>query len=142
MNYELYYKIFNALVLIPWLMMIVLPEWRITQETIKSYFAPVLIGAIYTLFTVTHINYSDGGFTSLAGLKIMFQEEGLLLVGWIHYLCLDLFAGSWMFQDAQKNGMKHHILLPCLVLTLLLAPIGVLVYFLIRYFLYRNTKLS
>jgi hypothetical protein len=62
----------------------------------------------------------------------LFRNEYLLLAGWIHYLAFDLFIGSWQVRDAERNGVPHLAVVPCLVLTFLLGPTGLLLYLLIR----------
>ena len=50
------------------------------------------------------------------------------ILGWIHYLIFDLFIGAWESRDAQRRGIPHWAVIPCLLVTLLAGPIGLLVY--------------
>lgn len=52
----------------------------------------------------------------------------LLLAGWVHYLAFDLFIGSWEVRDAQRHGLSHLLVVPCLALTFLFGPVGLLLY--------------
>jgi hypothetical protein len=63
---------------------------------------------------------------------MLFQNKWLLLAGWIHYLAFDLFIGSWQVRDAAKQGISHWLVIPCLALTFMFGPIGLLLYFLLR----------
>ena len=56
----------------------------------------------------------------------------MLLAGWIHYLAFDLFIGGWETRDAVRNGIPHLLVIPCLLLTFMLGPIGLLAYFALR----------
>ena len=56
----------------------------------------------------------------------------LLLAGWIHYLCFDLFIGSWEVRDAKAQGISHWLVIPCLFLTFMFGPVGLLLYFALR----------
>ena len=56
----------------------------------------------------------------------------MLLAGWIHYLCFDLFIGSWEVRDSEQRGISHWLVLPCLFFTFMLGPVGLLLYFTIR----------
>jgi hypothetical protein len=38
---------------------------------------------------------SPGGFSTLAGVAVLFSNPWLLLAGWVHYLAFDLLIGSW-----------------------------------------------
>ena len=71
-------------------------------------------------------------FNTLAGVKSLFQNDALLLAGWIHYLAFDLFVGSWEVRDANRLGIHHLLVIPCLVCTLMLGPAGLLAYFVLR----------
>ena len=63
---------------------------------------------------------------------MLFQKQELLLAGWVHYLAFDLFIGAWETRDAQRNQIPHLVVIPCLVMTFMLGPIGLLFYLAIR----------
>ena len=65
-------------------------------------------------------------------MATLFQKRELLLAGWIHYLAFDLFIGAWETRDAPRNQIPHLVVIPCLVMTFMLGPIGLLFYFAIR----------
>jgi hypothetical protein len=52
--------------------------------------------------------------------------------GWIHYLVFDLFIGAWQSRDAQRRGLPHWAVIPCLIVTLLAGPVGLLLYLALR----------
>jgi hypothetical protein len=79
-----------------------------------------------------HLPHAEGGFGSLAAVRELFTEDWLLLAGWIHYLAFDLVVASWEVRDAQRIGVPHIIVVPCLVLTLFVGPVGFLCYVLAR----------
>ena len=85
------------------------------------------------MFVVT-LNWagSDGGFGSLPEVSALFANQWLLLAGWIHYLAFDLFVGSWEVRDAAERNISHWLMIPCLVLTFLFGPVGLLTYFALR----------
>ena len=76
---------------------------------------------------------SEGGFSSLAGVRALFDNPWALLAGWTHYLAFDLFIGGWEVRDAQQRGLPHLFVVPALVLTFLLGPAGLLFYLAIRW---------
>ena len=76
---------------------------------------------------------------SLPGLAHAFSDPRVMLVGWAHYLALDLWTGAWEAQDAGERGVPHWALLPCLVLTFLAGPVGLLVYLCVRAIARRQT---
>jgi hypothetical protein len=48
--------------------------------------------------------------------------------GWAHFIAFDLFVGRWMYLDARERGIHPLVMAPVLVLTILLAPLGLLVH--------------
>lgn len=72
--------------------------------------------------------FEQGGFSSLEGVRALFANDAALAAGWLHYLAFDLFIGAWISRDAAGRGMSPLIVLPCLPLTFLLGPAGLLLY--------------
>jgi hypothetical protein len=79
---------------------------------------------------------------SLAGISAAFANPRTLLVGWVHYLVFDLFVGAWEARDAQRHGIPHLLLIPCLFLTFMAGPMGLLLYLAIRYARARTMALA
>jgi hypothetical protein len=44
----------------------------------------------------------------------------------------DLFVGRWIYLDSRQRGLHPLLMAPLLVLTILLSPVGLPVYFLLR----------
>ena len=87
---------------------------------------------LYTAILVIHWTESEGGFSSLAGVQALFSNQWLLLAGWVHYLAFDLFVGSWEVRDAQQHRIPRWAMIPCLILTFLFGPAGLLLYAMVR----------
>lgn len=91
------------------------------------------MAAVYLVFILKGIGGdAPGGFDSLANVKLLFSNDEPVLAGWIHYLVFDLFVGMWICHDADKRKINRWVLLPCLLLTFMLGPTGLLLYFIIR----------
>ena len=103
---------------------------------------PLILSVGYLLLIVQHFQGAEGGFGSLADVATLFQKPELLLAGWIHYLAFDLFIGAWEIRDSQRHGIPHLLMIPCLVMTFMLGPIGLLFYFAIRTAKTRALKLE
>ena len=69
-----------------------------------------------------------GGFTSIDGVRTLFSSDVGMVIGWTHYLVFDLFIGAWEARDARRRSFHHGLLIPCLLLTFMLGPIGLLIY--------------
>lgn len=116
-----------------WLLLIFVPRWKWTARFIAAILLPLALACVYLFLVATHFGQSEGGFGSLAEVGLLFRNPHNLLAGWIHYLAFDLFIGSWEVRDAQRLGIHHLLVVPCLVLTFLLGPIGLLLYFVLRF---------
>ena len=69
---------------------------------------------------------------SVAGLKGFFRSDGGLVLGWTHYLALDLFTGLWIARDGDAKGFSRLAQAPVLVATFLAGPLGLLIWLAIR----------
>lgn len=124
-----------------WLLLVVVPRQPVAQ-LLSGLVLPLALSAIYLFLIAQHLNGAAGGFGSLADVATLFQRPELLLAGWIHYLAFDLFIGAWETRDAQRHGLPHLVVIPCLVMTFMLGPIGLLFYFAIRTAKTRSVKLE
>lgn len=134
---ETFYTIINASVLPPWLLLIVAPRWKWTLP-ITSVIFPCLLGLAYMTLLAFNLRSVAGGLANLENLAHRFENPYLLLMGWVHYLAFDLFVGSWQLRDAKRLDIPHVQLIPCLLLTLLLGPLGLVCYFALRWALRRD----
>lgn len=137
MGVETVFNIANNGILIFWLLLIVAPRWRMTELLVQSVAIPVVIGLTYTWLIATVFLGgalpAGGNFNSLHGVMTFFTSPVAATAGWIHYLVFDLFVGSWEVRDAQQRGIPHLAVIPCLVLTLLAGPVGLLLYVALRF---------
>ena len=131
MDLERVFSVASAIAAVGWLFLVVVPKRPLTLHFAGVFF-PLLLALMYLYFIAMHIRGAEGGFGSLADVAMLFQKRELLLAGWIHYLCFDLFIGAWEVRDSQRNGIPHLVVIPCLIMTFMLGPIGLLFYFAIR----------
>ena len=131
MSLETLFSVAGSIAAVGWLMLAALPRQPFTQ-IIASVIAPLLLAVVYLYLIAMNLSGAEGGFGSLKDVGLLFQKRELLLAGWIHYLCFDLFIGSWEIRDSQKHGFPHLVMIPCLLMTFMLGPIGLLFYFAIR----------
>ncbi|MCA9524346.1 MAG: DUF4281 domain-containing protein [Myxococcales bacterium] len=126
------YIALNAFAVVGWSFLFVAPRARITAYLVRSVAFPLLFAAIYLLLAAISFGRAGGSLLTLDGLAAAFQDRGVLLAGWVHYITLDLFVGCWELTDSQRCGIRHRALLPCLILTLMVAPVGLLAYLALR----------
>ncbi len=132
MNAETIFSVTNLIALIGWILLAVAPRWVWTQKLVISGAVPLILSAVYLVLIVLFFGRSEGGFDSLANVMLLFTNKYNVLAGWIHYLAFDLFVGGWEVKDAQSRGISHWIVVPCLFLTFMLGPIGLVLYYVIR----------
>jgi len=133
MTAERLFSTFNLVALAAWLPLVFLPRAR-WATTILPVVVPCLFAVAYVVLVVMTLPWDEGGFSSLAGVKALFENPWALLAGWVHYLAFDLFIGGWEVRDAQQRGIPHLLVVPALVLTFLFGPAGLVLYLTIRWF--------
>jgi hypothetical protein len=138
MSPETIFSICTKLVLPGWLLLLFAPRWKWTARFIGAVLLPLALAGVYLFLVATHFGRTEGGFGSLAEVALLFRNPHNLLAGWIHYLAFDLFVGSWEVRDAQRLGIHHLLVVPCLVLTFIFGPVGLLLYFLLRFSIKRE----
>ncbi|HEY1213747.1 MAG TPA: ABA4-like family protein [Bryobacteraceae bacterium] len=133
------FSLVNLLAMAGWLLLIFAGKTRWAAPVISGVILPLLVAVVYSGLLAGHLAGSAGSFQTLAGVSALFENRWLLLAGWVHYLAFDLFIGAWQVRDARVQGISHLLVIPCLLLTFLFGPAGLLLYFLIRCFVGRTS---
>lgn len=126
---DLAFRSGNLLALLGWLALAASPpgrRWTPRVWQLTGWALPLLLALGYVALLLGH--WGPGGFGSLAEVRQLFERPGLLAAGWLHYLAFDLFVGTWIARDAAQRGLPHLAVLPCLALTFLFGPAGLLAY--------------
>jgi hypothetical protein len=147
MSAERLFLLANYSVMPAWLLLALAPRWEWTRRLVHSALYPALLGIAYTVGFLLAGPGSSGSAEnasamSLAGISAAFANPSTLLVGWVHYLVFDLFTGAWQARDAQRCGVPHLLLVPCLIFTFMAGPMGLLLYLAIRFVRTRRTSLG
>ncbi|MFK7864725.1 MAG: ABA4-like family protein [Pseudohongiellaceae bacterium] len=133
MSADAIFSLCSSLIIPGWLLLIVLPRWKWTLGLIATGIIPFMLAIVYGgLFMFGGETAEGGGFGSLEGVTILFSNPYSMTAGWIHYLAFDLFVGAWEVKDSQDKKIPHWMVIPCLGLTLMLGPIGLALYLIIR----------
>ena len=94
---------------------------------------PALLAVAYILLILGGRDaFEGGGFGSIEEVRTLFANDSALAAGWLHYLAFDLFVGAWIARDGAARGVPALAILPCLPLTFLFGPAGLLLYILLR----------
>ena len=138
-NSENIYLIANWGIIPFWFMLIFFPNNGLTTFFVQSIVVPLILGVAYVYLSYNLYLENDifDGFElykGLDGLYSMFANEYLLLIFWLHFLAISLFAGAWIARDARKYFIPKIITIPSLVLTYFTGPVGLVIYWFFRIF--------
>lgn len=104
---------------------------------------PALLAVAYILLIAEGWGAAeDGGFGSIPEVRALFSDDHALAAGWLHYLAFDLFVGCWIARDGGRSGIPALLLVPCLALTFLFGPAGLLLFLLLRVAIARRLALE
>ncbi len=134
MTPALIFQLSSSIALIGWLVLIIASPF--IQEVDKFLMGIIitLLAMVYAWLIISSFNPGDlKKFGTLDGVMSLFQDKTLVTAGWVHYLAFDLMVGIWIKRNSLKYGINHWFIIPCLLLTFMLGPVGLLIYLLIRF---------
>jgi len=123
-----------------WIMLIIIPNSKVTQILINSVILPLILSLTYVYVIYQAILLDEPLFDifklylSLDNLYTVFATESFLLVFWLHFLTLNLFLGSWVSRDGVKHNMSRGLVSFPLILIYFTGPLGLVLYWIIRIF--------
>ena len=132
MTPESLFSAFSTFVLLGWVALLVAPLRRSLAVTVARWVAVILCGGYFAMLVAGMAGPGPppgASFDSLAGVRSLLSTPEALLAGWVHYLAFDLFVGAWQVEDAPAANVPHWLVLPCLGLTFVAGPVGLLLYF-------------
>ena len=137
---EMLYLWVNLGVLPFWFILIFFPQSQLCKYFVTSIF-PIFIlsGSYIFMLYKSYLNSYDfiGNFNLYFGinnLSDLFSDNSYLMIFWIHFISINLFTGGWIVRDSQKFSINKIILILPLLVTYLIGPLGLLIYWLIRIF--------
>jgi hypothetical protein len=138
MTFEQLFNLFNSLALLAWIPLFLPPAHKLRTWFIDFKAGPVLMAIFYVLLFISFLAMADENTPpidfSFEGIKTLFASEQGILIGWVHYLAFDMMVGIYEAEDAKKRAMPHGLLIPCLIFTFMLGPLGWLMYWIISRF--------
>jgi hypothetical protein len=131
-NTDTLFSLFGMVAMAGWLSLLASPLMPRLVDRIAGILIPALLAVAYAGLVLAFWSSAKGGFDSLDNVAALFQTRELLLAGWIHYLAFDLFVGAWIARTARQASVPFWLVVPCLVLTFLFGPAGLLTFLAIR----------
>ena len=133
MNPDTLFQYANTLALLGWIVLLASPFVPGWADRISGTIIPLLLAIAYSGLVLAFWSGAQGGFDSLVNVEKLFQTREVVLAGWIHYLAFDLFVGAWAVRTARAESMPFLLVAPCLALTFLFGPAGLLAFQSLRF---------
>ncbi len=134
MTLDTLFEITFPLVVPFWALMIFAPTWSVTHRISSSPLIVLPPLAVYLALAVPRFSglWEAVSQTDLGVLTAFFGQPAGAAILWAHVIAFDLFIGRWMYLDSRERGVHPLVMGPVLLLTILLSPIGLMVYLAIR----------
>ena len=123
-----------------WLLLLLIPNSKITQIFVNSIILPLILALAYIYVLYQAILLDDHFlevfklYLSIDNLYTIFATESFLLFFWIHFLAVNLFLGSWVSRDSVKYNIPKKIIFLPLILIYFAGPVGLVFYWFFRIF--------
>ena len=144
---ETLYMWINLGVLPFWFILIVFPQSHLSRIFVTSIFPFFILSGVYIfiLYKSYLIGYDfDGNFTlylGLSELSRLFEDHLYIMIFWTHFIAINLFIGGWIVKDSQKFSINKVLMAVPLIMTYLIGPIGLFLYWIIRIFYAKRINL-
>ena len=144
---ETLYMWINLGVLPFWFILIIFPQSHLSRIFVTSIFPFLILSGVYIfiLYKSYLTGYDfDGNFTLYLGLNELsrlFEDHLYIMVFWTHFIAINLFTGGWIVKDSQKFSINKVLLAFPLIVTYLIGPIGLFLYWIIRIFYAKRISL-
>ncbi|MGP3632867.1 ABA4-like family protein [Streptomyces sp. 24-1644] len=117
-----------------WLLMIFAPRWKPTARIAASPLTVLPVLAVYVTMAVpvfpelwTAVRSPD--LDTFRELTALANGAGAV---WAQIIAWDLLLGQWMYLEGRRLAVSPLVMGPLLVLTIVLAPFGLLIFLVLR----------
>ena len=144
---EILYFWVNLGVLPFWLILIFFPQSNLSKYFVTSIFPFLLLSGAYVFVLYkSYLNTYDFDsnfelYLSISNLSNLFSNNLFLVLFWIHFISINLFVGGWIVKDSQKFMINKILVGIPLIITYLIGPLGIFIYWLIRIFFAKSISL-
>ena len=153
---EQIYTYFTIETLFMWINLGVLPFWFILIVFPQSHLSRIFVTSIFPIFILSGVyifilyksyltSYDFIGnfnlYLNIGNLSNLFSDQTFLIMFWIHFISINLFTGGWIVKDSQKFYINKILLIIPLLITYLIGPLGLFVYWIIRMFYSKSINL-
>ena len=153
---EQIYTYFSIETLYMWINIGVLPFWFILVFFPQSHLSRLFVTSIFPFFLLSGVyififyksflvgyDFSSNFllYLGLNDLSRLFEDHLYLMIFWTHFIAINLFVGGWIVKDSQKFSVNRILLSVPLIITYLIGPIGLFLYWIIRIFYAKRISL-
>jgi len=144
---EILYFWVNLGVLPFWLILIFFPSSNLNRFFVTSILPIFLLSGtyifvLYKSFIGSYDFLSNFElYLSISNLSNLFSNNLFLMLFWIHFVSINLFVGGWIVKDSQKYYINKILVAFPLIITYLIGPLGLFIYWLIRIFYAKSINL-
>ena len=130
-----------------WIILIFFPQSHISKYFVTSIFPIFILGGAYVFILYkSYLNNYDflanfNLYLSIDVLSELFSNKTFLMMFWIHFISINLFTGGWIVKDSQKFLINKILIGIPLIITYLIGPLGLFIYWLIRIFYAKSINL-
>ncbi|GGT45391.1 ABA4-like family protein [Streptomyces purpureus] len=117
-----------------WLLMISAPRWPWTLRVAASPLTVLPILAVYLALAIPVFPelWAAVSRPSLEGFRDLTAHADGAGAVWAQVIAWDLLLGQWMFLESRRLGLSPLLMGPLLLLTILLSPVGLLLFLAVR----------
>ena len=153
---EQIYTYFSIETLYMWINIGVLPFWFILIFFPQSHLGRIFVASIFPIFVLSGVyifvlyksylsSYDfENNFSLYLGindLAELFTDKSYLMMFWIHFISINLFVGGWIVKDSLRLSINKFIVAIPLIITYLIGPLGLFIYWLLRIFYAKSINL-
>ena len=144
---EMLYLWINIGVLPFWILIVFFPQSQLCKYLATSIF-PIFLLSVAYIFILFKAYLGSFDFANnfslylgLSSVSELFRDDYYLLMFWTHFVAVNLFISGWILKDAQKLYVNRILLAFPLIVTYLIGPIGIFIYWVIRIFYAKRLNL-
>ncbi len=146
-TFETLYMWINLGVLPFWFILIVFPQSHLSRIFVTSIFPFLILSGIYIFILyksyLTGYDFDENFnlYLGLSELSRLFEDHLYIMIFWTHFIAINLFIGGWIVKDSQKFSINKVLMAVPLIVTYLIGPIGLFLYWIIRIFYAKRISL-
>jgi hypothetical protein len=129
------FTVINIVSTIGWVLIIIISRLWKAADNLLVCIIVALLAVAYSYLNFAHINEAGGiaGFSTFEGVTKIFSNPWLIDCAWAHIVGIDLILGMLIKNNAAKHNIHYGVVIIVLLITIVFAPLGLLLYLLVRW---------